>query len=152
MASMRLACRSMPRALAAPFSVATTSIAGAGCGRGALRFCARAGAIAQMTTTIVNTRLMAPAYLAGPKGPALHYRLVRLHPQQIRKRDRSTRIRDAEPADQREARDDASARRSVHPRDLVNHRLQHEDRKSTRLNSSHEWISYAVFCLKKKKK
>src|SRR5207247_8615268 len=27
-----------------------------------------------------------------------------------------------------------------------------EDRKSTRLNSSHEWISYAVFCLKKKKK
>src|SRR5207247_3883681 len=26
----------------------------------------------------------------------------------------------------------------------------YEDRKSTRLNSSHEWISYAVFCLKKK--
>src|SRR6266536_4434827 len=25
------------------------------------------------------------------------------------------------------------------------------DRKSTRLNSSHEWISYAVFCSKKKK-
>src|SRR5207247_9680493 len=25
------------------------------------------------------------------------------------------------------------------------------DRKSTRLNSSHEWSSYAVFCLKKKK-
>src|SRR5207247_4239455 len=25
------------------------------------------------------------------------------------------------------------------------------DRKSTRLNSSHEWISYAVFCLKKLK-
>src|SRR6266536_5995355 len=24
------------------------------------------------------------------------------------------------------------------------------DRKSTRLNSSHEWISYAVFCSKKK--
>src|SRR5207247_3837730 len=23
------------------------------------------------------------------------------------------------------------------------------DRKSTRLNSSHEWMSYAVFCLKK---
>src|SRR5438105_5992436 len=29
---------------------------------------------------------------------------------------------------------------------------QATDRKSTRLNSSHEWISYAVFCLKKKKK
>src|SRR5438105_10187718 len=30
--------------------------------------------------------------------------------------------------------------------------VAHPDRKSTRLNSSHEWISYAVFCLKKKKK
>src|SRR2546429_2740203 len=28
---------------------------------------------------------------------------------------------------------------------------QIEDRKSTRLNSSHGYISYAVFCLKKKK-
>src|SRR5690349_12618061 len=32
---------------------------------------------------------------------------------------------------------------------IVKHR---EDRKSTRLNSSHVEISYAVFCLKKKKK
>src|SRR5207247_8015862 len=31
------------------------------------------------------------------------------------------------------------------PRDAA-----YQDRKSTRLNSSHEWISYAVFCLKKK--
>src|SRR5689334_25057931 len=30
--------------------------------------------------------------------------------------------------------------------------LAHVDRKSTRLNSSHSSISYAVFCLKKKKK
>src|SRR2546421_4471418 len=30
--------------------------------------------------------------------------------------------------------------------------LWHGDRKSTRLNSSHDQISYAVFCLKKKKK
>src|SRR6266849_4936436 len=29
-------------------------------------------------------------------------------------------------------------------------REMRQDRKSTRLNSSHEWISYAVFCLKKK--
>src|SRR3712207_7914899 len=29
--------------------------------------------------------------------------------------------------------------------------LPHQDRKSTRLNSSHANISYAVFCLKKKK-
>src|SRR5438552_7438614 len=32
-----------------------------------------------------------------------------------------------------------------HPRVVL------EDRKSTRLNSSHQIISYAVFCLKKKK-
>src|SRR2546427_6776535 len=30
--------------------------------------------------------------------------------------------------------------------------LRKEDRKSTRLNSSHSQISYAVFCLKKKNK
>src|SRR5256884_4881750 len=30
--------------------------------------------------------------------------------------------------------------------------LSKEDRKSTRLNSSHGYISYAVFCLKKKNK
>src|SRR3712207_8699761 len=36
----------------------------------------------------------------------------------------------------------------VGPRDRVPAR---EDRKSTRLNSSHANISYAVFCLKKKK-
>src|SRR5258708_17557055 len=40
----------------------------------------------------------------------------------------------------------------------VEQRRQHQrgqfdrDRKSTRLNSSHQIISYAVFCLKKKKK
>src|SRR3989449_8401905 len=33
---------------------------------------------------------------------------------------------------------------------IPNPRLR--DRKSTRLNSSHGYISYAVFCLKKKKK
>src|SRR2546430_4588721 len=30
--------------------------------------------------------------------------------------------------------------------------LRQQDRKSTRLNSSHSQISYAVFCLKKKKR
>src|SRR2546427_9144674 len=40
--------------------------------------------------------------------------------------------------DERDARGD---------RELLN-----RDRKSTRLNSSHSQISYAVFCLKKKKK
>src|SRR2546422_5476974 len=36
------------------------------------------------------------------------------------------------------------------PRQIRVH--QRQDRKSTRLNSSHGYISYAVFCLKKKKK
>src|SRR2546427_7382258 len=35
---------------------------------------------------------------------------------------------------------------------LAGLRVLPEDRKSTRLNSSHSQISYAVFCLKKKKK
>src|SRR2546430_8500596 len=36
---------------------------------------------------------------------------------------------------------------------VVHHQkfLQQQDRKSTRLNSSHSQISYAVFCLKNKK-
>src|SRR5256885_13323003 len=40
----------------------------------------------------------------------------------------------------------------VHPDHPEEHRLRelHTDRKSTRLNSSHLVISYAVFCLKKK--
>src|SRR2546422_4469733 len=33
----------------------------------------------------------------------------------------------------------------------VTHIVATSDRKSTRLNSSHGYISYAVFCLKKKK-
>src|SRR3989475_2769573 len=36
--------------------------------------------------------------------------------------------------------------------EAVNAASLHTDRKSTRLNSSHSQISYAVFCLKKKKK
>src|SRR2546430_17170022 len=51
-----------------------------------------------------------------------------------------------------------SFERSVIPRgallermDQLRDRLHDVDRKSTRLNSSHSQISYAVFCLKKKK-
>src|SRR2546430_15543716 len=44
-----------------------------------------------------------------------------------------------------------------HPTEIRDHALLmlfaiYGDRKSTRLNSSHSQISYAVFCLKKKKK
>src|SRR5438552_7156894 len=37
------------------------------------------------------------------------------------------------------------------PRPCSQGALRWQDRKSTRLNSSHQIISYAVFCLKKKK-
>src|SRR2546426_3338246 len=43
-----------------------------------------------------------------------------------------------------------SRRTTVHQRRLTLARLVCLDRKSTRLNSSHLVISYAVFCLKKK--
>src|SRR2546430_8532770 len=42
------------------------------------------------------------------------------------------------------------AQRPVSLKDVFG--LAVQDRKSTRLNSSHSQISYAVFCLKKKKK
>src|SRR6266478_1004390 len=42
-------------------------------------------------------------------------------------------------------------RRRVHFRRDAGRRVAERDRKSTRLNSSHSQISYAVFCLKKKK-
>src|SRR2546422_5418345 len=41
---------------------------------------------------------------------------------------------------------------TTHHRDRKSTLLVETDRKSTRLNSSHGYISYAVFCLKKKKK
>src|SRR2546421_8663554 len=43
---------------------------------------------------------------------------------------------------------DGSVIHRIHSRHVEGGRLQ--DRKSTRLNSSHDQISYAVFCLKKK--
>src|SRR2546428_5143332 len=48
----------------------------------------------------------------------------------------------------------AGRRQARHPRPAADGRRRpraHGDRKSTRLNSSHDQISYAVFCLKKKK-
>src|SRR2546430_3917069 len=52
------------------------------------------------------------------------------HTQQVRKLHRTTVVADKKTAGRKHG----------------------QDRKSTRLNSSHSQISYAVFCLKKKKK
>src|SRR5690349_23368958 len=63
----------------------------------------------------------------------------RLRAAERRHRDRRVRVRDERhDAVRRLAHDDDGSREPA-------------DRKSTRLNSSHVEISYAVFCLKKKK-
>src|SRR2546429_2651868 len=55
----------------------------------------------------------------------------------------------------REAQDLGGRQDGRPPRKQGHHRAYRtgggQDRKSTRLNSSHGYISYAVFCLKKKK-
>src|SRR5687768_18095122 len=56
------------------------------------------------------------------------------------------------PTSRTRARDHSSCPSSSSTRRLVAGLDQEEDRKSTRLNSSHGYSSYAVFCLKKKKK
>src|SRR5687768_17892674 len=43
-----------------------------------------------------------------------------------------------------------SSPQSAHSQLSARRRTPRQDRKSTRLNSSHGYISYAVFCLKKK--
>src|SRR5258707_14765417 len=48
--------------------------------------------------------------------------------------------------------EDVSARNKCRRGWRRSHQRRFSDRKSTRLNSSHANISYAVFCLKKKKK
>src|SRR2546427_8439465 len=45
----------------------------------------------------------------------------------------------------------ATQKHSQRQEQVVSRCQIHADRKSTRLNSSHSQISYAVFCLKKKK-
>src|SRR5258708_17900943 len=73
-----------------------------------------------------------------------HTLLARFQPRALPRRDGSV-----DPA----ARVGLSDHLKDHPRVLPRHLPGpvEEDRKSTRLNSSHQIISYAVFCLKKKK-
>src|SRR5207253_10660325 len=64
------------------------------------------------------------------------------------------RSRHGEPAARRVAGEDDPPGRDPAPQQPLIRRdrvVQRGDRKSTRLNSSHVAISYAVFCLKKKK-
>src|SRR5256885_7161806 len=75
----------------------------------------------------------------------------------IRRPPRSTPFPTRRSSDLREDRGEAARRRVIRTahdprRERVDGGLleQQSDRKSTRLNSSHLVISYAVFCLKKK--
>src|SRR5690606_7108391 len=91
--------------------------------------------------------------LLEPRPESLQLRL-----QQPRQQHRPDRIRHGQrrrghvravpsPSDD----DDGSARKRARLRYGTAERRHDPDRKSTRLNSSHVKISYAVFCLKKKK-
>src|SRR3712207_7669676 len=62
-------------------------------------------------------------------------------------------VRDLEVVLRQRRRDECGAGDTLALQDLFGQRLlvDSPDRKSTRLNSSHANISYAVFCLKKKK-
>src|SRR3712207_7191587 len=71
------------------------------------------------------------------------------HPAEVHRRERVAHERKlrAAPPDEH----DRDEERSEHDGRLRRAAARHADRKSTRLNSSHANISYAVFCLKKKK-
>src|SRR2546422_3024831 len=80
-------------------------------------------------TTLFRSLIMKPIFNAAKEGPR-------------------RRIVFAEGEDERMLR----AAQVVVDEGLARLILVGRDRKSTRLNSSHGYISYAVFCLKKKKK
>src|SRR5262245_63129696 len=76
--------------------------------------------------------------IGSPGGPADHASCVDLVMERVRQSGETV---------------GAVGHRIVHggPRYLESSKITSEDRKSTRLNSSHLGISYAVFCLKKKR-
>src|SRR2546430_10824766 len=89
----------------------------------------------QLVLSLVPLMLMVPAY-------------ARAQTQSPRPTDRPPRARNKAPKKQSPER----AFVLVGAGDIASCKNPEGDRKSTRLNSSHSQISYAVFCLKKKKK
>src|SRR2546422_5913202 len=82
-------------------------------------------------------------------------RVVRPSPRAIRSATSTSKPRtcdgSAGSASTKGAPPSASPPLSWKPIRPIRHKYAASDRKSTRLNSSHGYISYAVFCLKKKK-
>src|SRR3712207_7366375 len=72
------------------------------------------------------------------------FRSVRLPPFEVRERSAPSQIADVEHGGP------GQIDQKNHVLTQGGHAVRTEDRKSTRLNSSHANISYAVFCLKKK--
>src|SRR5258708_18246555 len=92
---------------------------------------------------------------AARAGPSPSTRPPRRRPSSChRPRSRNRRARESDmPQGDKSAYTDKQKRQARHIEDSyesggVGH--EEADRKSTRLNSSHQIISYAVFCLKKK--
>src|SRR3712207_8401466 len=79
-----------------------------------------------------NLVVVEPAHLSGA---ALHHGVAERHLAVARERDMP-------------AAPDEQDGRAANLNSVLAHRLRRTDRKSTRLNSSHANISYAVFCLK----
>src|SRR5207253_8653449 len=77
---------------------------------------------------------------------ALYDRLLRIHPSPVVQLNRAVAIAMRDGPEAGLTHIDAVLEHG----ELANYYLA-QDRKSTRLNSSHVAISYAVFCLKKKK-
>src|SRR5258708_185577 len=103
------------------------------------KICARARELHSTGPTCSCSRACAPNL---PRRPAIAHLLpgcAALRRQQVRSLPRGFRFQEARPCSRAASR---SLRLLRNP----------QDRKSTRLNSSHQIISYAVFCLKKKKR
>src|SRR6478752_7152442 len=90
-------------------------------------------------------RVLCPAH-----GHRHHPRELRGLRRRHRRRRRAPHFRRDPGRERRHAR--RGPRRAPPVARLLRRRALLRDRKSTRLNSSHGYISYAVFCLKKKKK
>src|SRR5690625_6074923 len=91
----------------------------------ALGRCSRRGSLLERLTTVVPNRSLRSTSTTA---------ITKIHSASTKPRRRATRV---------------SSLIGRSPADRAGGRQQ-EDRKSTRLNSSHVAISYAVFCLKKK--
>ena len=94
-----------------------------------------------------------PAFLAAPISREMRLRSLRsLLPSSMRLRQRSSAAMTVSAAARSSLRRSRSANIAAgESRNCAISSIQSADRKSTRLNSSHKPISYAVFCLTKKK-